>query len=125
MGGKSTGQRQQICICLALLIIGSGCGLFQAPSNRRQELREALTQGHQLLARGDYDGSLNAFQNVIVIAKDQPPADAAIFHIGVVYAHPQNPRKGPAQGGRFIRTCDDAISGEPVGRTGESLDRRP
>ena len=93
MGGKPIGRRQQICICLALLIIGSGCGLFQAPSNRRQEVREALTQGHQLLARGDYDGSLNAFQNVIVIAKDQPPADAAIFHIGVVYAHPQNPRQ--------------------------------
>lgn len=92
MGGKSIGQWQQICICLALLIIVSGCGLFQE-SNRRRELREALIQGHQLLARGDYDGSLRAFQNVIVIAKDQPPADAAVYHIGIVYAHPQNPRR--------------------------------
>ena len=92
MGGKPIGQRQQICICLALLTIVSGCGLFQE-SNRRRELREALTQGQQLLASGDYDGSLKAFQNVIVIAKDQPPADAANYHIGVVYAHPQNPRR--------------------------------
>lgn len=92
MGGKPTGQRQQICICLALLIIVSGCGLFQE-SNRRRELREALTQGQQLLARGDYEASLKAFQSVIVIAKDQPPADSANFHIGVVLAHPQNPRK--------------------------------
>lgn len=91
MGGKSIGQWQQICVCLALLIIVSGCGLFQE-SNRRRELREALTQGQQLLARGDYDGSLKAFQNVIVIAKDQPPADSANYHIGVLYAHPQNPR---------------------------------
>jgi hypothetical protein len=90
MGGKSFGQWQQICICLALLIIVSGCGLVQE-SNRRRELREAVTQGQQLLARGDYDGSLNAFQNVVVIAKDQPPADSAIYHIGVLYAHPQNP----------------------------------
>jgi tetratricopeptide (TPR) repeat protein len=92
MGGKPIGQWQQICFCLALLIIISGCGLFQE-SIRRRELREALTQGQQLLARGDYEGSLNAFQNVIAIAKDQPPADAANFYIGVVYAHPQNPRK--------------------------------
>ena len=93
MGGKSIGQWQQICICLAVLIMVSGCGLFQESSNRRRELREALTQGHQLLARGDYDGSLKAFQNVIVFAKEQPPADAAIFYMGVVHAHPQNPGK--------------------------------
>ena len=92
MGGKPIGQWQQICICLALLTIVTGCGLFQE-SNRRRELREALTQGQQLLARGDYDGSLKAFQHVIVIAKDQPPADVANFHIGIVHAHPQNPRK--------------------------------
>ena len=92
MGGKSIGQWQQVCLCLTLLIIVSGCGLFQE-SNRRREVREALIQGQQLLARGDFDGSLNAFQNVIVIAKDQPPADSAIYYIGVVHAHPQNPRK--------------------------------
>ena len=46
-----------------------------------------------MLARGDFDGSLEAFQNVIVIAKDQPPADSANYYIGVLYAHQQNPRK--------------------------------
>jgi hypothetical protein len=91
MGGKPIGRWQQICICLALLIIVSGCGLFEE-SNRRRELREALTQGQQSLARGDYEGSLIAYQNVILIAKDQPPADAAYYYIGVVQAHPQNPR---------------------------------
>ena len=92
MGRKPIGWRQQICICVALLIFIAGCSLFQE-SSRRRELREALTQGHQLLARADYEGSLNAFQNVVSIAKDQPPADAAIYYIGVVEAHPQNPRK--------------------------------
>jgi tetratricopeptide (TPR) repeat protein len=92
MGGKPIGQWQQICICLALLITVTGCGLFQE-SIRRRELRDTLTHGQTLLARGDYDGSLNAFQNVIKIAKDQTPADAASFHIGVVLAHPENPRQ--------------------------------
>lgn len=92
MGGKPIGQWQQICICFALLIIVSGCGPFQEWI-KRGELRETMTHGQQLLARGDYEGSLNAFQNVIAMAKDQPPADAANFQMGVVYAHPQNPRK--------------------------------
>jgi len=92
MGGESNGQRQQICICLALLIIVSGCGLIQ-DSIRRRELGDALTLGQQMLARGDYSGSLTVFQNVVASAKKQPPADAAIFYIGVVQAHPRNPRK--------------------------------
>jgi len=92
MGGKSIGQRQQICICLALLIIVSGCGLLQE-SIRRRELRDAVTQGQQMLARGDYAGSLTVFQNVVGTAKNQPPADTAIFYIGVVQAHPRNPRQ--------------------------------
>ncbi len=124
MGGKPIGQWQQICICFALLIIVSGCGLFQE-SNRRWELREALTQGHQLLARGDFDGSLKAFKNVIVIAKDQPPADSANYNIGVLYAHPQNPRKDRQKAvGSFERVVT-RLSGEPIGRTGQGLDRRP
>lgn len=92
MGGKPIGQWQQICICLALLIVVSGCGLFDE-SNRRRELRDALSQAQLLLVRGDFDGSSRAFNNVIAIAKDQPPADAAYYHIGVIHAHPQNPRR--------------------------------
>lgn len=92
MGGKPIGQWQQICVCLALLIFVSGCGLFQE-SNRRREVREALVQGQQSLARGDYDASLKAFQNAIVIAHELPPSDAAHYHIGVVHAHPQNPQR--------------------------------
>jgi tetratricopeptide (TPR) repeat protein len=92
MGGKPIGRWQQVCICFALLIIVSGCGLFP-DSQRRRELRDALTEGQQQLARADYEGSLNSFQNVVVIAKERPPADAALYYIGVVHAHPQNPRQ--------------------------------
>jgi tetratricopeptide (TPR) repeat protein len=117
MGGKPIGWRQQICICFALLILNSGCSLFQE-SNRRRELREMLTQAHQLLARADYEGSLNAFQNVIVLAKDQPPADAAVYYIGVVEAHPQNPRKNRQKAlGSFERVLTqypESVFAEPA-----------
>ena len=65
------------------------------------------------------------FKTLSLSRKDQPPADAAIYHIGVVYAHPQNPRQGPAARRSVHSKCGDALSGEPVGRTGEGLDRRP
>ena len=43
--------------------------------------------------RGDFAGSLKAFENVSAIARDQPPADEAVYHIGLVYAHPQNAKR--------------------------------
>ncbi len=92
MGGKPIRQWQQICICLALLILISGCSLVE-DAIRRGEARDVLGQGQLLLARGDFDGSVKAFNNVLLIAKGEPPADSAIYHLGVIHAHPQNPRQ--------------------------------
>lgn len=92
MGGKPIGQWQQICVCLALLILVSGCSLVE-DLIRRGEMQDALGQGQLLLARGDFDGSIKAFNNVLTYANDQPPADTAIYHLGVIHAHPQNPRQ--------------------------------
>ena len=92
MGRKPVGQRQHFYFCLALLIFFAGCSTLQE-SSRSQEMREALTAGQHLLAHGDYDGSLKAFQDVVVMAQDQPPADAATYNIGLVYAHPQNSQR--------------------------------
>jgi hypothetical protein len=56
-------------------------------------LRDALASGHDLLLRGDFPGSLKAFEGVSILAKGQPPADEAVYNIGLVYAHPQNSQK--------------------------------
>jgi tetratricopeptide (TPR) repeat protein len=92
MGRKPVGQGQYFYFCFALLIFVSGCSVLQE-SNRLREMREVLTTGRNLLAHGDYDGSLNAFENVVVMAQDKPPADAATYNIGLVYAHPQYSRR--------------------------------
>ncbi|MGH7870745.1 MAG: tetratricopeptide repeat protein, partial [Candidatus Binatia bacterium] len=62
-------------------------------SNRRKDIRESLVDGNSALARGEYDASLKAFEHVLVMAQDQPPADLATYNIGLVYVHPQNPDK--------------------------------
>ena len=59
----------------------------------RREANEYLLAAQNLLARGDYEGSLRESQRVLGLLKDQPPADTAIFNMGLVYAHPKNPKK--------------------------------
>ncbi|HEU4342609.1 MAG TPA: hypothetical protein VFU31_13665 [Candidatus Binatia bacterium] len=59
----------------------------------RREANQHLQLAQNLLARGDYEESLRESQKVLTLIKDQSPADAAVFHMGLVYAHPRNPKK--------------------------------
>lgn len=59
----------------------------------RREANRHLQLAQNLLARGDYEESLRESQKVLNLIKDQSPADAAVFHMGLVYAHPRNPKK--------------------------------
>jgi tetratricopeptide (TPR) repeat protein len=59
----------------------------------RREASEYLILAQNLLAMGDYDGSLRESQRVLGLLKDQTPADTAIFNMGLIYVHPKNPKK--------------------------------
>ncbi len=96
MGGKPIRSGHGFYFCFALLIYLSGCSSFYDLSQQRQ-LGEELASGNQLLIHGDFDGSLKTFENVVMRAKDRPPADAAIYNIGLVQAHPQNPKRDRPQ----------------------------
>ncbi len=52
-----------------------------------------MHQGQMLLAQGDYDGSIKEYQRALHFAHDRSPADAALFHLGLIYIDPQNPKK--------------------------------
>ncbi len=71
---------------------------------RRREVREALASGDQLFASGDFAGSLKAFESAAENARDQAPADAAWYKMGLIYLHPRNPQKDRHQAiGSFSR----------------------
>jgi hypothetical protein len=78
----------------------------------RREANEYLLAAQNLLAKGDYEGSLRESQRVLVLLKDQPPADTAIFNMGLVYAHPKNPKKDNK---RAIYFFNRVIKGYPDG----------
>jgi hypothetical protein len=59
----------------------------------RDEAQEILLQAHNLMAKGDFDGSVRENQKVLAMAKQETPADTATFNMGLIYAHPKNPKK--------------------------------
>ena len=92
MGRKRARPGQYFYFCFALLISVAGCSLLQQ-STRQRELNEGLIKGNSLLARDDFEGALKAFNDVWSAAGNQPPADLAMYSMGLVYAHPQNPKR--------------------------------
>jgi tetratricopeptide (TPR) repeat protein len=80
-----------------------------------RDLRQAEMHLHfaqQLLGKGDYEGSLRESQKVLELAKDNSPADTAVFHMGLIYAHPNNPKKDNKRAigffGRVVKSYPDS-----------------
>ena len=91
MGRERVRKGQYFYFCVALLVFVSGCNLQE--SNRRRQMRDVLATANEMLVRGDFDGSLRAYQSVAAEAQERPPADVALYRMGLVYAHPENPQR--------------------------------
>jgi tetratricopeptide (TPR) repeat protein len=52
-----------------------------------------LIRGEELLVKKDFEGSLKENQKVLSLSPNRPPGDEALFNIGLIYAHPGNPKK--------------------------------
>ena len=91
MGRESVRAGKHLCVCLALLIV-CGCSLLRDWREQRQ-IRESMLRGHSLFVYGDYEGAFNKYRETIVLAGNHAPADAASYNIGLIYAHPNNPKR--------------------------------
>lgn len=70
----------------------SGCSLLRDWSEQRQ-LRESMRQGYRLFVHGDYEAAVSKYREAIVLAGNHAPADAASYNVGLIYAHPSNPKR--------------------------------
>jgi tetratricopeptide (TPR) repeat protein len=110
MGGKSAraGKFLYLCFAVVILAVPPGCLSSQKAVTSRAEIAgerktqpekprgtgaEHLSRARTLLAQGDYEGALREDQKALKLAEKNPPADEALFHLGLVHAHPGNPRK--------------------------------
>jgi tetratricopeptide (TPR) repeat protein len=57
------------------------------------EIRDALLRSQRLLGQGDFEGAAAAAQRVLSRSPSRPPEDEALLTLGLIYAHPGNPKK--------------------------------
>lgn len=112
MGRERTRAGKFFCFCTAGLIffLLSGCMTFKKEFNQStsQEVTpekvskqedsakpacEFLLRSKKLWQRGDYAGSLKESQKVLSLPGKNSPKDQALFQLGLIYAHVDNPHK--------------------------------
>ncbi len=114
MGRKRSWAGQFILFCIAGMIFFPlpGCTIWEnqyvltrevykekAPKQliKKEECPkpevDILGRAELLFKQGDYDGSLKENQRVLSISGKNPPGDKALFHMGLICAHWENPKK--------------------------------
>jgi len=91
LGRKRSRSWKYIYFCVASLIslFLAGC-VISENIKKIQEYKEAsehLLRAKELLAQGDYEGSLKENQKVLSLGDNKLPADEALFNIGLIYSH--------------------------------------
>jgi outer membrane protein assembly factor BamD (BamD/ComL family) len=98
MGRKRSGGRQQIYLCVAILIflsplacsLSSNTMVTKMVDTTGDEARAHLVLGKTYLAHGEYRGALKENEKVFSLAGKDVPVDEALFYVGLIYAHPAN-----------------------------------
>jgi tetratricopeptide (TPR) repeat protein len=66
----------------------------QGPGEKpRETAADRLARARTLKAQGDYEGALRESQRALALAGKNPPADEALFSVGLLHALPGNPRR--------------------------------
>lgn len=77
-------------------------------------ISESLTWVKLLLERQDYDGAFREAQKVLTLAGKNAPGDDALFHMGLIFAHPGNPKKDYGRSIAFFRRMTKEYPQSPL-----------
>jgi tetratricopeptide (TPR) repeat protein len=113
MGRKRTGTRKRIHLYIALLstvvvtcLSLCGCASLDDSLNRsvvlkklwpQDESHQHLLEAQKLLAQGDFETALEENMKVLALCAQSPPGDEALYNIGLIHAHPGNPKRDQAK----------------------------
>ncbi len=94
MGREHFRKRQYIYLCIAGVAFFTflGCAAMREVE-MRSSADKSLLRGQELFARGDYAGALRENQAVVSAFDKKPPGDRALFSMGLIYAHHDNPQR--------------------------------
>ena len=96
MGKKRKGPGKRFLFyytgCLIICLLFIGCALNSGIRHKRRDHRW-LENAENLMASGKYSAALKENEKVLELFPTTFPGDTACFHIGCIWAHPDNPEK--------------------------------
>ncbi len=94
MGRKQTGKGKYLPFYAALIVtlFFSGCTFFQEILEE-ERVEEKMVQGQKFRSQGDFEPSLQIFQEILTAYPHKPPGDQALREAALTLSHPGNPRK--------------------------------
>jgi len=107
MGGKHPGKRKYLflyysCFLVALLLL-AGCAVTSQLIDRGQASLYLMGAEKHLLA-GDYPAAIKKDRQVLGVFPKSYPGDKALFHMGLIFAHPDNPQKSNKKSLQYFLT---------------------
>ena len=104
MGREHFRKRQYIYLCIAGVAFFTflGCAAMR-DVEMRSSADKSLLRGQELFARGDYAGALRENQAVVSAFDKKPPGDRALFSMGLIYAHHDNPQRDYKQSRAYFK----------------------
>ena len=94
MGREHIGTGKHILLCIACLIFSLFWGCVSVKKVEKQNSQDSfLLHSQKLVEEGNFDGALKENEKVISLFKKEPPGDQAIYNMGLIYAHYNNPGK--------------------------------
>jgi tetratricopeptide (TPR) repeat protein len=94
VGRKQTGKGKYLPFYAALIVslFFSGCAFFQEIVEE-ERVQEKMIQGQKFRNQGDFEQSIQVFQEILSAYPRRPPGDQALREVALTLSHPGNPRK--------------------------------
>ena len=105
MGRKPARKWKHLYLCAAGLVF-SACTALREPE-KPPERQADLLVAQKSLARGEFDKVIGESQRILSGEGSGLPKEAALFTLGLVYAHPANPRNDSATAIEFFTRLID------------------
>jgi len=78
-----------------------------------EQAREPFLFSEKLLSEGNYEGALMENQRILSASGQNPPADGALFNMGLILAHPGNTKKDYEKSLAFFKRLIKDYPGSP------------
>lgn len=126
MGRKRTGARQYVHLLVAGLILCSlaGCslpGTWVKKTEPEEMPQRLLRLSREQLAQGNFDAAARVNEALLGLNLGRPPEDEALFNLGLIFGHVENPSRNDTAALNFFNRLDEKFPQSPWTGTGRAL----